>query len=65
MKDRFHINLLPLLRTHGDTLSLPHTYSCFDPELNIQTTTVVVQSRELAKKMAVMQNTECNKNLLL
>jgi hypothetical protein len=37
---QIHINLLPSLRIHGDMLSLPHMYSCFDAELNIRTTTV-------------------------
>jgi len=63
-KDRVHIKLLPLLRMHGVTRSLPHMYSCFEARLNLQTTTAVVQPWELTKKMVMMQNTEHNQNLL-
>jgi hypothetical protein len=48
-----------------DTLSIPRMDSRSDAELNIRTTTVVVQSRELGKKTVMMQNITDNKNLLL
>jgi hypothetical protein len=60
--DSSHITIVKNTRRYTFTSS--HVFM-FWHWTNNGAKTVVVQSRELAKKMVMMQNTECNRNLLL